>query len=219
MILAIDTATRQASVALYDAAGVAAEQTWRTANNHSAEVMPALMALLAQQRLELAVLEGVAVAQGPGSFTGLRIGLSLAKGLCLAIGCPIIAVPSLDVTAYAAGERGCPVWAVLEVGRGRLCAAEYGFEEGAPVRRGAPQLAHAQEWAPVVTGPVRLAGEVSLALRERLQSGPDAGWITIASPASGLRRAGFLAELAWRRLAAGQADDLDSLEPLYLFTH
>ena len=85
MILAIDTATRTASIALYDSSGVLAEESWRSRNNHSVEVMPAIMRLVERQGCSMSDLAGIAVSLGPGSFTGLRIGLSAAKGLCLAL--------------------------------------------------------------------------------------------------------------------------------------
>ena len=108
MLLAIDTATRYASIALYDDAGIVAEQSWRSENNHSVEVMPAIERLLSLQQLSPEDLTALAVAQGPGSFTGLRIGMSIAKGFCLALDIPIIAIPTLDSVVYAAGDPAVP---------------------------------------------------------------------------------------------------------------
>jgi tRNA threonylcarbamoyladenosine biosynthesis protein TsaB len=136
MLLAIDTATRTASVALYDATGILSEHSWRSNNRHTVETAPAIAAMLSQLGVGPEALRGVAVTTGPGSFTGLRIGMSIAKGLCLALGIPILGVPSLDVTAYAAGDPGGPVMAVLEAGRGRICVARYHFVDGLPVREG-----------------------------------------------------------------------------------
>lgn len=216
MLLAIDTATRFASIALYDDAGVIAEQSWRSEDNHSVEVMPAIAAMMAQQGLGPRALTGVAVTKGPGSFTGLRIGMSLAKGLCLALDIPILAVPTLDVVTYAVGDPGGPVWAVLEAGRGRLCVASYHFEEGYPVQDGETQLVSAADWTLDATEPVLVAGEVDAALAERLLQLPNAEYIAIASLAGSLRRAGYLAELAWERLTNGDVDDLATLSPTYL---
>jgi tRNA threonylcarbamoyladenosine biosynthesis protein TsaB len=216
MLLAIDTATRYASTALLDEAGLIAEHTWLSGHNHSVEMMPTIAEMLARQRLTPQDLSAVAVAQGPGSFTGLRIGMSIAKGLCLALDLPILAIPTLEIITYAVGDPGGPVLAVLEAGRGRLCVGEYRFEEGLPVLQGELQLVSAGEWAPEADEPVLVAGEVGAAVVERLLAQPNGDNIAIASLAGSLRRAGYLAELAWERLEAGQSDDLDSLSPIYL---
>lgn len=216
MLLAIDTATRLASIALYDATGVLAEESWRSQNNHSVEVMPAIDAMLARQGAAYADLRGVAVAQGPGSFTGLRIGMSLAKGLCLGLEIPIIAIPTLEVAAYAVGDPGVPVLAVLEAGRGRICVGTYRYEDGLPVQQGALALHESARWTPDLAGPVLVTGEIEAALADRLLALPEAANLAISSLAGSLRRAGFLAELAWERLQAGETDDLDSLSPIYV---
>jgi tRNA threonylcarbamoyladenosine biosynthesis protein TsaB len=215
MLLAIDTATRYASIALYDESGIRAEQTWRSGRNHSVEVMPAIAAMLAQQRRTMNDLTAVAVAGGPGSFTGPRIGMSNAKGICLALEIPIIAVPTLDVVTYAVGDPGEPVFAVLEAGRGRISVAEYAFEDGLPVQRGELMLAASDEWAPPADEPILVAGEVSATLADHLLSLPQADNIAITSLAGSLRRAGYLAELAWERLQTGRTDDLAALSPIY----
>ncbi|MFH1084608.1 MAG: tRNA (adenosine(37)-N6)-threonylcarbamoyltransferase complex dimerization subunit type 1 TsaB, partial [Chloroflexota bacterium] len=181
-----------------------------------AQTLPVIAALMAQQGLGPQALRAVAVAKGPGSFTGLRIGMSLAKGLCLALGIPLIGIPTLDVTTYAVGDPGGPVIAALEAGRKRLCVATYAFADGWPQQRGGLELAHEDTWEPEASEPILVAGELSAALVERLLARPDADRIAIASLAGSLRRAGYLAELAWARLENGQTDDLDQLSPIYL---
>jgi tRNA threonylcarbamoyladenosine biosynthesis protein TsaB len=215
MLLAIDTATRYASIALYDTSGIIAERSWRSENNHSVETTPALAEMLAAQKVAPESLLGVAVAKGPGSFTGLRIGMSIAKGLCLALQVPIVAIPTLDIVAYAAGDPGGPVMAVLEVGRGRICVASYRFEEGLPRQQGETALVRASEWVLPAPEPMLVTGEISPALAEHLLQQPDAENIALSSMASSLRRAGYLAELAWERLQKQNVDDLDSLSPIY----
>lgn len=216
MLLAIDTATRTASIALYDASGVLSEQSWRSDNRHTVETAPAIAAMLRRLGLGAEALRGVAVATGPGSFTGLRIGISIAKGLCLALQIPILGVPSLDVVAYAAGDPGGPVLAVLEVGRGRICVARYHVVNSLPVQEGEIALVRAADWTPAVDELTLVAGEVSAELAERLLGLPGAENLAISSLAGSVRRAGYLAELAWERLEAGESDDLDSLAPIYL---
>ncbi len=105
LLLAIDTATRFAGLALYDGEIVRAEKYWLSQNNHSVELMPALVDMLAQQGFAPGDLAAVGVTIGPGSFTGLRIGLSVAKGLALAHNLVVLGVPTLDVQALVAVQR------------------------------------------------------------------------------------------------------------------
>ena len=214
-VLAIDTATRYAGLALLDETGVISEQTWRSENNHSVELIPAVARMLSQQKLKAQSLTGIAVATGPGSFTGLRIGMSVAKGLCLALGIPIVGIPTLDIITYAVGDPGGRVLAVLEAGRGRICVGAYHFEEGLPVQEGETKLVSISAWTVEADKPVLLAGEVSAELAQRLFEQANAHNIAVSSLAGSLRRAGYLAELAWERLCQGKTDDLDTLAPVY----
>ncbi len=215
MLLAIDTATRYASLALYDEMGVISEQTWRSENNHSVELIPAVARMLSQQKLKPQSLTGIAIATGPGSFTGLRIGMSVAKGLCLALGIPIVGIPTLDIITYAVGDPGGQVLAVLEAGRGRICVGAYRFEKGLPIQEGETKLVSISGWTVEADKPVLVAGEVSAELARRLFEQANAHNIAVSSLAGSLRRAGYLAELAWERLCAGKVDDLDTLGPIY----
>src|SRR5215470_11193675 len=101
MLLAIDTATRCLSLALYDGRQVRAEMTWTTANQHTVGLMPAIREVLRRTDITVGNLTLLAVSQGPGSFNGLRIGFSMAKGLAMALGLPVLAIPTLDVVAAA----------------------------------------------------------------------------------------------------------------------
>ena len=105
LLLAIDTATHFAGLALYDGDSVLAESCWLSRNNHSVELMPALVRMLEQQKLSANDLAVVAVAIGPGSFTGLRIGLSTAKGLAKATSIPILGIPTLDIFTVLGSQR------------------------------------------------------------------------------------------------------------------
>jgi tRNA threonylcarbamoyladenosine biosynthesis protein TsaB len=101
MLLGIDTATRFISLALHDGDRIAAESTWETANNHTIELAPAVRAMLARAGMGSQDLSAVAVALGPGSFTGLRIGLGFAKGLATTLAIPLLGIPTLVALARA----------------------------------------------------------------------------------------------------------------------
>ncbi len=215
MLIAIDTATRFASVCLYDEQGIVEEHAWRSNNNHSVETLPVIHNMLTRQGIVSSDIAAIAVVTGPGSFTGLRIGMSIGKGLALALGIPILGIPTLDVTAYAAGDPGMPVLAVLEIGRNRICVGRYTFQEGLPVLDQDTLLVSTQEWVADASEPVFVTGEISEKLATRLLAQDNAENISLSSMAGSIRRSGYLAELAWERFSAGESDNLDTLSPVY----
>ena len=215
MLLAIDTSTRIAGIALYDETGLHAEQMWRTIDNHTVELLPYVVRACQQQGLQPSALQAVAVATGPGSFTGLRVGLSIAKGLALALDLPILGVPTLDASAYAHSNQALPVRAVLPAGRGRWCSALYACIEGDWQRCSDYALLDTKALTASLTEPTLICGEISAALRQALIKNA-AGLAVVPPPALAQRRTGCLAELAWQRLAKGEHDDLPSLNPIYL---
>lgn len=213
MLLAIDTATRMASLALHDGFALRYEETWDAGREHTTQVLPRLVKALGTLSVCPENLTAVAVALGPGSFTGLRVGLSIAKGLCMACSIPLIGIPTLDIVAAAQGADRRPLVPVVQAGRGRICAAVYRWRQGWHRREG-PFLATWDSLVARFSGPFLLCGEVDERGREilaRLE-----GRATVLSPAYALRRAGFLAELAWERLRRGETDDPATLTPIYL---
>ena len=213
MILAIDSATRWAGLALHDGTAVIAEHGWRCANNHTIELSPAIEAMLGRAALDPADLAAVAVAIGPGSYTGLRVGLALAKGLALANGLPLIGVPTLDIVAASFGRRDEQLVVVAEAGRRRITAAGYAW-------RGRWQLAWGPEndtWSellPKITEPTLFAGEISVEAAKLIrQAGTH---LQLERPSRSVRRAGCLAELGWERLRKGDVDDTAVLAPVYM---
>jgi len=216
LLLAIDTASRVTGIALYDGAGLHMEQMWLTGDNHTVELMPYIVRACEQQGLAPAGLRAVAVSLGPGSFTGLRVGLSVAKGLALALEIPVLGIPTLDATAYAHCREALPVCAVLPAGRGRWCSALYRSSAAAGWQRSSDYvLLSTADLADSFQEPTLICGELDLQLTETLGA-VAAERAVIASPALSMRRAGCLAELAWQRFSAGERDDLASLSPIYL---
>jgi len=214
MILAIDTATRFISLALHDGQQLLLENTWLTANNHSVELAPAIRATFAQARTAPARLTAVAVSQGPGSFTGLRIGMGVAKGLALAAGCSLVAVPTLEIVAAAVPVGPQALIAVLQPGRGRICAQAFRAAASRWEPCAAPVITTWEGFLAMLDGPTVLAGEIDEAGRQALAA---CGQTVRALPATiALRRAGFLAEIALARLAEGQIADPRTATLIYL---
>ncbi len=213
MLLAIDTATRTASLALHDGGQVRYEATWEAGRRHTVQLAPRLFAALEDLGLGAEDLTAVAVTTGPGSFTGLRVGMALAKGLSMARNLPLVGIPTLDVVAVAQGRDRRPLIAVLQAGRGRICTATYRWRNGWQ-RRDGPRLTTWEDLARTVARPTLLCGEVDERGRTVLEELGDLA--IVLPPAWRLRRAGFLAELAWDRLRRGETDDPATLTPIYL---
>ncbi len=217
MLLAVDTATRMAGLALYDqdSGWVLGEESWYSVNNHTVELMPRLVRLLEQHGVTPTDLTGLVVSLGPGSFTGLRIGLGMVKGLALARQLPLVGIPTLDVVAQPHMTQRLPIWAILQAGRGRICAGHYTRRRGRWRRRGDFQLTTVEKLCEQVQHPTLFCGEIDTQdadlIRQRL--GPET---MIATPAASLRRAAYLAELGWQRLSRGDSDDASTLSPIYL---
>lgn len=219
MLLAIDTATRVISLAIHDGHGVVAEASWATANHHTVELAPAIDNMLAQAKITTADLTAVAVALGPGSFTGLRIGLGLAKGLVTALDLPLIGIATLDVLAASQPAFDGALIATLQAGRGRICAQPFTWENNAWTAQGEPGIV---SWVDLLAGvaagaPTLISGEIPAEAIAQIEAANEAGQAFVLAPAADrLRRAGYLADLAWARLQAGDTDDPLLLVPIYL---
>lgn len=212
MLLALDTSTSLASIALYDG-NVVAEITWYSGRNHSVEMMSQAAGLMKLRHTKPTELQAVAVATGPGSYTGLRVGLSGAKGLALALGIPLVGVPSLDVLAEPHRWNCLPVRPVLHAGRNRYATALYLPAEGELRREGPIEGLRMTEIVSTIRSATLLCGDVGECREMDL---PET--VLLASPASSLRRAGFLAEIAWRKLRAGNIGDPAAVDAFYLGT-
>jgi tRNA threonylcarbamoyladenosine biosynthesis protein TsaB len=214
MLVAIDTATDQASLALHDGFRVRVEQTWEARRRQTSELSPRLAAAMEQVKLPPKKLSGVAVTEGPGSFTGLRIGMSVAKGLAIAQNLPLIGIPTLDVVAAAQGRDRRRLAAVLQAGRRRIAVAFYRWRFGGWQIEEEPRLATWAGLAEELAEPTLFCGEIDREGAEILAQIGDRA--VLLSAAQRLRRAGFLAELGWRRMNRGKVDDPSTLTPIYL---
>jgi tRNA threonylcarbamoyladenosine biosynthesis protein TsaB len=213
MLLAIDTSTRIAGVALYDGVQVIAETVWVNHGNHTVHLAPVLNTTLERCGINLSSLQALAIALGPGSFTALRIGLALAKGLAYARGIPLIGVPTLDFLAAAQPLQDMPMAAILRSGRGRLAVGYYQVEDDAWCPSGDIEVLTVIELSEKIKQPTLICGE--LTGEERRLLGRKRVNVILASPAQSFRRPSYLAELGWRRWEEGQMDEPAALSPMY----
>lgn len=214
MLLAIDTSTQEVGVALYDGNQVVSEMMWLSQQYHTIELAPTISALLERAGMTAQDIKVLAVALGPGSFTGLRIGLALVKGMALAGHLAVVGVPSLDIVAVAQPIADKPLVAVLHAGRGRLAAGWYQNHSGTWMADGKLRIQGVEELAARIKSPTIVCGE--LTAEERRILGRKRKNVILASPAQSLRRPSFLAELGWNRWQRGVTDDPATLAPQYL---
>jgi tRNA threonylcarbamoyladenosine biosynthesis protein TsaB len=216
VLLAIDTSTSWISLALFDGTFIHYEATWQSQYHHTVELAPGIEKVFTQTGVNLNDLTGLAVATGPGSFTSLRIGMAMVKGLSLAFNLPVVGIPSLDIIAYAQPLEDLPMIAVLHAGRTRLAFAPYRVENNTWKAQEKPAVTDPQGLVKNINEPTRICGELS----EEARGIIGRRWknALLATPAYSLRRAGFLAELAWDKLMNHQLDDPISLTPAYLST-
>ena len=127
-ILAISTITEMCSVAILRQGEIVSQDQALLGNKHAEQLLPMVACAMKDTRTSFAALDGIAVARGPGSFTGIRIGLAAARGLALAAAKPLIGVGSLDAIAYPARNAGQPILAVLDANRGQIYAQSFTAE-------------------------------------------------------------------------------------------
>jgi tRNA threonylcarbamoyladenosine biosynthesis protein TsaB len=218
-LLAIDTSGATASVAVYRDQ-VLAESVWQSGRSHSAQVLPSIEAMLGLARVERSEISAVAVAMGPGSYSGLRVGVSTAMGLAVALEIGVAQVPTLDVIAWGQlhtvpGEAKHPVRAAIEIGRGRYATARFHRQRHSLERDGRIENVGLGELLEMASAErALLAVDIDPQTREQVEHNYGAR-IDLAPPAASVRRAGFLAELAAMRIRRGEPAGA-SVEPIYL---
>ncbi|MBI4188877.1 MAG: tRNA (adenosine(37)-N6)-threonylcarbamoyltransferase complex dimerization subunit type 1 TsaB [Chloroflexi bacterium] len=213
--LAIDTSTDTASLALVQNSIILAELTWRSVQNHTTQLTPNLSYLMHQAGLSVQSIDGIIVAKGPGSYNGLRVGVSTAKGLAFSLGVPIVGISTMAAEAYQHAGTGLPVCPVFNAGRGEIATALYQHKENKWCQLVAEHITTLDSLCSGITGKTIFCGEYVPVIADRLREQLQQKAVLI-SPIAGLRRAGFLAELGMERLKAGDSDDPVTLQPLYL---
>jgi tRNA threonylcarbamoyladenosine biosynthesis protein TsaB len=214
MLLAIDTSTAQVGLALYDGNQILSEMTWTTRQHHTTELAPSIAGLLNRCGVSMDMVSALGVAVGPGSFTSLRVGLSLVKGIALARHLPVIGISTMDIIAAAQPVGTHPLAVVIQAGRKRIAVGWYQCLENKWQAQGGIKGATVDELADGIESPTYVAGELSTDDRSRL--GRKRVNILLASPVHCIRRPSILADLAWARWQKNEVDDAASLAPVYL---
>ncbi len=213
MLVALDTSTAQIGLALYDGERVLGEMAWTGGQRHTTELASALSELLQRCGVSINAISALGVAIGPGSFTSLRVGLSLAKGIALARNLPLIGIPTLDIIAAAQPLDENPLVALIQAGRTRIAFSAY--QNAGTIWKASGEIKSAtfDELLAELAYPANLAGELTLEERKKISKIKH---LRLASPTLCARRPAVLAELAWARWKTVGADDAAALAPIYL---
>jgi tRNA threonylcarbamoyladenosine biosynthesis protein TsaB len=214
-ILAIDTATEVCGLALAVDDRIELEVSMAHGQTHAKFLMKAVEQMLALSGWNLEDIDGFVVSKGPGSFTGLRIGIGTVKGLVMAAGKPMAAVSSLEVLAHQAAGMSEWVCPMIDARRHEVYCSLYRLE-GQTLVKAAPETVGPVE-AVIPTLPVMCTfiGSGSVLYREKIRNilKNPAAW---APDSLHSIRPGVLAQRGWLRLKSGQMEDVGSFGPAYL---
>jgi tRNA threonylcarbamoyl adenosine modification protein YeaZ len=214
MELAIDTSSNIVSIALSHKGETLALLTWQTRQNHTIELLPNLVCLLQQARVELESIEAVVVAKGPGSFNGLRVGISTAKGLAFTLHIPLLGVNTLEAEAYPFAFTALPLRAIQKAGRQEIATAVYQQKDDEWQCLEADNLTSVETVWRRTKQRTLFCGEIPADIAMQIQQ--NLGRRAIICHNNGLSRGSSLATLGWRKLSKGQHDDVVTLQPIYL---
>jgi tRNA threonylcarbamoyladenosine biosynthesis protein TsaB len=214
-LLAVDTATQSCGMAIVVDGVVQTELILNHRGTHTKQILAAIDAVLGLSEFSPAQIDAFAVTRGPGSFTGLRIGISTIKGLSLATGKPIIGISSLEVLAHQAGGDVARVCSMIDARRNEIYWCIYRREGGrltplteeqvGPIDNMVRQIDDACVF--VGNAVPQYAGQLPQLVRPAVQWAPDA---------DNTIRPAVLADLAWRRFMKGDVDAVGAFAPVYL---
>lgn len=214
LILGIDTATAAASVALVRNGELVIVEPCPPASGHVETLLPLVTALCARAGERLSALDGIGIALGPGSFSGLRVGLSTVKGLAYVLGCPVAGIPTLDALAQTVTAWEGLICSLLDARNGEVYAAFFRRAATGRVEKLTPDLLLTpQALCQRVTTPCLLVGNGIVRYGSAIQADCRVS-VSLSSACPLLSEA--IARLAWGRFLRGQRDDPSTLEPLYL---
>ncbi len=212
MWLAMDTATSRASVALGQSTAQAAESELEGSRRHAGALIPMIQDLLRRQGAGMADLTGIVVSDGPGSFTGLRVGAAVAKGLVHALGVPLWRAPSLLVRAVGVAKEGSTVLALADALRGEIYAAAYQSASDRIECLLAPSV-----WRPDALAATGLEPDILVGEAPPEVTAPVERWAgrVMLRPPEGAPHARHLIDLVRRPGGAVEVTEVRDWEPVY----
>ena len=218
IVLGIESSSPVASVALVSEEKLWGEMTLNIGLTHSEQLLPLIDELLHQVKIDISEVEGIAISGGPGSFTGLRIGMATAKGLAQGLNKPLVSIPTLLALAYQQTGRWGLVTPVLNARRGEVYTALFRFTGDQYQQLEDDQAASPQFWAEKLADydePILLTGDGVIAYADVWQE--TLGEKAVFVPGIfRLARGASVAQLGLQRLLKGEEDELFTLKPMYI---
>lgn len=214
-ILAVDTATKTCSVAIVDNSSLVAELTMNHGVTHTVVLMGLIHRILEATRLSLTDIDGFAATIGPGSFTGLRIGISSIKGLSMATGKPVVGISTLDALAHSLKLASQYICSMIDARKGQVYAARYRYINGSLVNE-----TIAQSLKPIlaiknIAEPCIFVGNGSILYKDIIMH-HIGDLADFAHPYQNVIHASVVAQLSLSRFLQNDIDDVNLLIPLYI---
>lgn len=221
LILAIDTATQVSSVAVASEERLSAELTMQGRLTHSETLMPHIEQVLKMAGLTKDKLEGIVVSQGPGSFTGLRIGLAAAKALSYALEVPLAGVSTLAALACHYPVTGVRLVAMLDAQKGNAYVQAFHWEKQSGVMQLVPESEISVAALPEIVADCGVSGKETVLLGDIVQKKvagklPLPENVSLAPAYLVMPRAACVARLGLEKLVAGETSNVMDMEPFYL---
>jgi tRNA threonylcarbamoyladenosine biosynthesis protein TsaB len=214
-ILALDTATKSCSVAIVDDQSVVAESTSVSAQTHAIHLIEMVQSVVDMSGLTLLQIDGFAVGRGPGSFTGLRIGISTIKALAVAVGKPVVGVSNLYALAMQAAISANMICPIMDARKGEVYFSRYRYENGSLQKIVPAQVSTLEEALTAIHTDCVFVGEGARIYRKKISEklGPYAAF---AVPGQNTIRASTIGRLSVHRFKQENTDDIVTLVPEYI---
>jgi tRNA threonylcarbamoyladenosine biosynthesis protein TsaB len=215
LLLGIETSHDLGGVALVRGRECVAEALSTGSLKHSEELLILVKRAFESSHLGLEDADGIAVSIGPGSFTGLRVGLAAAKGLCLSRAIPLIGVPTLDALASMIGDEAVPVHAIIDAKRGEVYWASYELRNGVQRRTGGYEALSPENLAEQLTSKALVVGSGVERYKDAILQSARVP-VRLKEPNPQFPSPIAVAILGLERLEAGNIDDVGTIEPIYI---
>jgi tRNA threonylcarbamoyladenosine biosynthesis protein TsaB len=214
-ILAVDSSTRSCSVAIVDGSNLLVEVTSGNGQTHSRHLMSMIDSALGLAGLNLSMTDGLAFTCGPGSFTGLRIGISTILGLATATRKPIAGISGLDALAMQAAAPGMTICPLIDGRRGEVYCARYRWANGEMIKDAAEQVMTPELAISGLNTPSLFVGNGAMLYQALIQNHlGDAA--VFAQNCQNTLRASTVAWISMKRFAIGDVDDIYHFSPMYI---